>query len=110
MAAIFFILTVFAVVDTFVVSRFELTPPQTEFLLQQPLVLAASMVVALIFLLFAYKFLSRAKVPSMEGMTFSALCTGAFLAAIIPMLKRVDQYLDSAGLQNHTYRASENGT
>lgn len=109
MAMVFIGLVGYAVLDTFLLNKLELTPPQVMQLLQKPSTIGGLLLAVPLLAILAYRFLRGAKIPYAESMALSLLLTAALVAASLPALKRVDQYLVNEVPQSHAYRASKEG-
>lgn len=104
--ALFFALLLFSLIDTFVISRFELVDAQIARILAHPLtwlgVVGGSATVAVL----AYRHLLGRGVPARESMVLGMFMTCALLGAALPLAKRVDQWLATTPTQNHAYRVT----
>ncbi|MFN3437048.1 MAG: hypothetical protein ACK41V_05100 [Acidovorax sp.] len=102
--AAFFGLFFFSMIDSFVISRYELTDAQIVSLIFNPLVMAATLLAmgALGFL--AFHWLRRGGIPSRESWGLVALLVATCLGAALPGAKRVDQWLADAPSQEYRYR------
>lgn len=103
---LFFALALFALLDTFVWSSFELADAQIGALLSNPIAIGAALFGAPLLIFAAYRWLLSGKVPSKESWALTVLLTVAVLFAAIPGLKRVDQVLDTEGTQVRSYRVT----
>ena len=109
LAAILFIgLMLFALVDTFVFSHYQLTDAQLAQMLSGITMVAAAIVVLLIGIAI-YVFLTRGKVPARESLVLSMMLSMGLLGAALPIGKRVDQMLAAQPTQMYAYRMTKLG-
>lgn len=104
----FFGLVLFALIDTFVISRYELIEAQILQLITYPLFVPVSMAGLLGIGLLLYRTLVAGQVPSREALVLSLLFASACAGATFPVLKRVDQVLAEFPTQNYRYRVVDN--
>ena len=102
--AAFFGLFFFSMIDTFVISRYELTDAQIVSLIFNPLVMVTTLLTTGFLGFLAFQWLRRGGVPSMESWGLAALLTATCLGAALPGAKRVDQWLADAPSQEYRYR------
>ncbi|RQO80301.1 hypothetical protein [Acidovorax sp. FJL06] len=103
----FFGLFFFSMIDSFVISRYELTDAQIVSLIFNPLVMAATLLATGVLGFLAFQWLRRGGVPSMESWGLVALLTATCLGAALPGAKRVDQWLADAPSKEYRYRVVE---
>ncbi|ROZ71511.1 hypothetical protein [Ramlibacter sp. WS9] len=101
---LFFVLLFFSLIDTFVVTRFELADSQLARILFNPLVWGGALACAGVCDLLAYRYLLTGRVPARESLVLSLMLSAALLGAALPAAKRVDQGLDGNGIRNYSYR------
>ena len=101
---IFFALAAFALLDTFVFSRFELTDHQLLQFLVNPLAIAVLMVIPAGGLYALYRWLINGDVPARESWTLSSFLVLTCLLAAAPAAKRLDQALAQTPSQDYSYR------
>jgi len=102
--ALFFVLLFFSLIDTFVITRFELADAQLARILLDPLIWAGALACAGAGALLAYRYLLTGRVPARESLVLSLMLTTALLGAALPAAKRVDQGLDGNGIRPYSYR------
>jgi hypothetical protein len=97
-------LGLYALLDTYVFSKFELIDAQLVQLLLRPLFLplAGAGVVGVALLL--HRGLRAGKVPPSEAVVLSAMVAAAAAGAALPVLKRVDQTMAARPAQDYRYR------
>ncbi|MDR6768492.1 hypothetical protein J2W88_003796 [Acidovorax delafieldii] len=108
MVAAFFALFLFSLIDTFVISRFELTDAQLLNMLVSPLLPLGAAAGAGVLLLSCYFFMNRGGVPARESMVVGTFVALAALGATLPAAKRVDQWLADGPTQAYAYRVTSN--
>lgn len=106
MVVLFFALFLFSLIDTFVISRFELTDAQLLSMLATPLLPLGAVGVAGLLLLASYFFMNRGGVPARESMVVGSFVALAALGAALPAAKRADQWLADGATQNYAYRVT----
>lgn len=104
--ALFFALLLFSLIDTFVISRFELVDAQIGRIVFHPLTWLGLVGVGVTWLVLTYRHLMGCGVPSRESMVLSMFLTSALLGAALPLAKRSDQVLASAPSRNYAYRVT----
>jgi hypothetical protein len=104
--AAFFALLFFGLIDTFVISRYELTDAQLGRILGSPLTwLGVALALGTLAPL-CYRYLSRASVPARESVALTMFVTMALVGAALPLAKRADQLLASSPTQQYSYRVT----
>lgn len=106
MVALFFALFLFSLIDTFVISRFELTDAQLLNMLVNPLLPLGAAAGAGVLLLSSYFFMNRGGVPARESVVVGTFVALAALGAALPAAKRADQWLANAPAQHYAYRVT----
>ncbi|MDA8521617.1 hypothetical protein [Acidovorax sp. NCPPB 4044] len=101
---LFFALLFFALIDTFVVSRFELTDAQIFRILRHPLTWAGTLVSGVLVWLLTYRQLLGGGVPARESQALTGLLVTVLLLSALPVAKRIDQVLADAPAKNYDYR------
>ncbi|HSI53459.1 MAG TPA: hypothetical protein VK981_05765, partial [Ramlibacter sp.] len=101
---VFFVLLFFALIDTFVVTRFELVDAQLARIVRNPLVWAGGLAFAAACDLLFYRFLLAGRVPARESLALSLMLSTMMLGAALPAAKRVDQLLAANPPQTYAYR------
>lgn len=104
---LFFGLFAYAIVDTFFVSRYELTDQQLFRILAHPGVWIGAAVMGGMSAIGAYRWMLSGAVPSRESLVLSAFVIGSFGVAALPLAKRLDQALASAPSQDYAYRVTQ---
>ena len=107
---IFFALMLFAMLDTFIWSNFELADAQLGTLFTKPAVVAAILLGTPALYFATYRFLLGSKVPSRESLALAGMLSLAIVTTTVPALKRVDQYLATNGTQDQPYIVTGLGT
>lgn len=103
---VFLGLMLFALLDSFVFSGYELTDAQIFSILRAPLTwLGASLGLTTLVAL-CYRFFSAGRIPTRESMALALMLGAMVAAAALPVLKRVDQVLARSASQDHAYRLS----
>lgn len=105
--ALFFALFFFALLDTFVITRYELVDAQIAAILRHPLTWAAALGGLLGTLALVYRVLLGGAVPARESMVLSIFVSAALLGAALPLAKRVDQALAGSPAQSYPYRVTQ---
>lgn len=100
---VFFGLMAFALIDTFFITRYELTDAQLFRMLSQPVALLGALIVLSLAGAGFYRWLSSGRVPARESIALSILTTGVLALATLPIAKRVDQVLASEPSRNYAY-------
>jgi hypothetical protein len=103
----FFGLFFFSMIDSFAISRYELTDAQIFSLIFNPLVLAATLIATGVLGFVTFIWLRRGSVPTTESCALVALLMATCLGATLPGAKRVDQWLADAPTQEYRYRIVE---
>ena len=98
-------LFVFAIVDTFVISRFELIDAQIAQLMRSPVVLASYGGWLLLVGVVVFAALRKASVPPRESYGLAILMALAVALATPPVIKRADQMTAGPSV-NYDYRVS----
>eukprot|EP01037_Dinobryon_pediforme_P011797 gene11797-11888_t len=99
-------LMLFALLDSFVFSSYELTDAQLFSILSSPLTwLVASVGIAALVAL-CYRFFAAGRIPSRESMALALMLGAVSAGAALPVLKRVDQMLAGSVSEDHAYRLS----
>ncbi len=101
---LFFGLLAYALIDTFFVSRYEVTDQQLFRILSHPGVLIGAAVIGCVSALGAYRWMLSGQVPSRESLVLSAFLVSAIGLAALPIAKRVDQVLASGPSQDYAYQ------
>lgn len=101
---LFFGLLLFALLDTFVVSHFELMDAQIMAILTHPATWMGAVAALAACGMGVYRFLLAGQVPARESMVLALMLGWTLLGAALPAAKRIDQLLATAPTQNHTYR------
>ena len=104
MVVVFFGLFLFSLLDTFAITRFELTDAQLFRILAHPLVWIGTLAGFGISGTLAYRYMLGAGVPARESMVLGTLVAAALVGAALPIAKRVDQVMAATSTQNHMYR------
>ncbi|CAM3753879.1 hypothetical protein [Paracidovorax anthurii] len=102
--AAFFALLAFGLLDTFVVSHFELTDAQIARILRHPLTWLATLATGAALVAATYRYLLRGDVPARESMALAGLLCAVAVLSALPAAKRLDQLLASGPTQMHDYR------
>jgi hypothetical protein len=105
----FFALFLFSLIDSFAISRFELTDAQLGQLLSHPLTLISALAAGALLTWALYTVLRQGHVPSQESVALALMVSCAALGAALPIAKRVDQGLAPQAAQMYAYRV-EQGT
>lgn len=100
---VFFFLMAFALLDTYVVSNYELSDSQVFSLLASLWVRLGALAALLVLGTLCYRFLSRGKVPARESYALSLMLSLMVCGSALPALKRVDQVLARAPSQDYVY-------
>jgi hypothetical protein len=101
--AIFFALMLFALLDSFVITKYELADAQIAHILRQPLAWLMVPMSLAATLALLYRFFSRGNIPSRESMVLAMLLCAVLAGSTVPMLKRIDQSLAHQPTQNYVY-------
>lgn len=101
---VFFALMVFALLDTFVITRFELTDHQLRNILLNPVAMGALLLGYGAALYSLYRYFTAGQVPARESLVLSGLVATVCLLSLAPLAKRLDQILASTPSQNYNYR------
>lgn len=104
--AAFFALLFFGLIDTFVISRYELTDAQLGRILGAPLTWLGVALALGAMAPLCYRYLSRASVPASESVALTMFVTMALAGAALPLAKRADQLLASSPTQHYSYRVT----
>ncbi|MET4580387.1 hypothetical protein [Ottowia thiooxydans] len=102
----FFGLLAYAVIDSFFVSRYELTDQQLFRILFHPGVWIGSAVVGSVMAIGAYRWMLSGHVPSRESLVLSFFVISAIGFSALPLAKRVDQVLAAEPSKNYAYRVN----
>jgi hypothetical protein len=103
---VFFALFLFALLDTFAISRYELTDAQLAQIMISPLTWMGTLLGFAVVLPLGYQYLSRASVPARESMALTMFVAMALLGAALPLAKRADQWLADSPTQEYRYRVT----
>jgi hypothetical protein len=101
---VLFTLMGFALIDTFVVSKFELTDHQLANILLNPLALGVLLVGYGGGLYALYRYFIQGNVPARESWVLSSFLAGIFLLSLAPLAKRFDQIFAQTPSQDYAYR------
>lgn len=107
LVALFFALLLFSLLDTFVITQFELTDAQLFRILTSPWTWLGLLAVLGPGMALVYRYLLAGQVPARESLTLSLLLTTALLGGAMPIAKRLDQWLASAPSHSYTYRITQ---
>lgn len=99
----FFACMLFALLDSFVFSMYELTEVQIARILSHPLVSSVGFAGLAAVGALLYRFFSRGNIPSRESMVLAMMLCFVLAGAALPLLKRMDQLLAQQPTQNYTY-------
>lgn len=99
----FFVCLLFALLDSFVFSMYELTDAQIARILSQPLVRPVGFIGLVVVGALLYRFFSRGNIPSRESMVLAMMLCAVLTGTALPLLKRMDQALARQPTQNYTY-------
>lgn len=103
---LFLALLLFSLIDTFVVSRFELVDAQIWHILTHPLTWVGAVGGGIALLVLTYRQLLGRGVPARESMVLGMFVTCAMIGAAMPLAKRTDQWLARLPTQSHAYRVT----
>ena len=103
---VFFALFLFALLDSFAISRYELTDAQLGQILRHPLTWLGVLLGLGAMVPLGWRYLIRASVPARESMVLTMFVALALIGAALPLAKRADQWLASGPTQNYTYRVT----
>jgi hypothetical protein len=101
---VLFSLMAFALLDTFVISKYELIDQQIGSVLLHPLVMVGLAVFYAGALFLLYRFFKQGEVPARESWALSGFLVVIFLLSLGPLAKRLDQVLASSPSQDYAYR------
>ena len=99
-------LFLFALLDTFVFSNYQLTDAQLAGILRSPRTWTGVGVSLMLLLVLGYRYFMAGRIPSRESLTLALMLSFIALGAAGPVLKRVDQLLAPTPSQNYAYRLS----
>lgn len=102
-----FALASFALIDTYVITRYELIEVQLLQWLTSPIIVIAAALAMLALGTLIYRGLVTSHVPSRESLVLSFFVAGAAAGAFVPLLKRVDQALAERPSQPYRYRVMD---
>jgi hypothetical protein len=105
---VFFTLMAFALLDTFVISKYELIDQQIGSILLRPLTMLSLVVFYAVAIFALYRYFKQGEVPARESWVLSGFLVVIFLASLGPLAKRLDQVLASAPSQDYAYRVIDN--
>ena len=88
---VFFSLMAFSLIDTFVISRYELTDHQLARLLLNPLTIGALMAAYGTALYALYRYFINGEVPARESWVMGSFLATMLLLSLAPLAKRLDQ-------------------
>lgn len=100
---LFLALLLFALLDTYIFSRYELIDAQLWQLSRDPWLWAGAGAGLLTLVVLMYQFLRRGNVPSRESLALATFLGFTVLGSTMPVLKRVDQGLARAPTQDYDY-------
>ncbi len=100
---VLFTLMAFALIDTFVVSKFELTDHQLASILLNPIGLGVLLVGYGGGLYALYRYFIQGNVPARESWVLSGFLIGIFLLSLAPLAKRFDQIFAQTPSQDYAY-------
>ncbi len=103
---VFLGLMLFALLDSFVFSGYELTDAQIFSILRSPLTWLGTSVGLTALIALCYRFFSAGRIPTRESLALALMLGVTAAAAALPVLKRVDQLLAGSVSQEHAYRLS----
>lgn len=103
---LFFGLLFFALIDTFAISRFELTDAQIGRILRHPLTWVGTLPAAALAYLLAYRHLLGGDVPARESNVLALMLVAVMTGSALPLAKRIDQVLAQAPSRNYDYRVT----
>lgn len=103
---VFLGLMLFALLDSFVFSGYELTDAQIASILRSPLAWLGVSVGLTVLVALCYRFFSAGRIPARESLALALMLGVMVAAAALPVLKRVDQMLAQTGPQGYAYRLS----
>lgn len=101
---VLFTLMAFALLDTFVISKYELIDHQIATILLQPLAMLTLVVFYAGALYALYRYFKQGMVPARESWVLSGFLVVIFLLSLGPLAKRLDQVLASSPSQDYAYR------
>lgn len=100
---VFFALMAFALMDTFVFSKYELTDHQLFGLFSNPINISVLLIGYGAALYVLYQYFIQGKVPARESLVLSSFLVMVFLLSLGPLAKRADQILAKTSSQDYTY-------
>ncbi len=100
---IFLGLMLFALLDTFVVSNYQLVDAQIAEILMHPMVVWGMPVGFLTGAALFYLWFSAGKIPARESIVLAMMLATVCIASSLPVLKRVDQLLAEAPSKEYDY-------
>jgi hypothetical protein len=99
-----FSLMAFALIDTYVISKFELIDHQLANILLNPIILGVLLVGYGVGLYALYRYFIHGNVPARESWVLSGFLVGIFLLSLAPLAKRFDQIFAKTPSQDYSYR------
>lgn len=104
---VLFALMAFAILDTFVISKYELIDHQIGRILLNPVALVALIAGYAVGLYALYRYFIQGKVPSRESWVLSGFLMVICVLSLGPLAKRADQFLATTPSQDYDYRIIE---
>lgn len=102
--ALFFALLLFSLIDTFVITRFELVDAQIARIVAHPLTWLGVVGGGGAWMVLVYRHLLGCGVPARESIVLGMFVTSALIGAALPLAKRADQWLASTPTQGYAYQ------
>ena len=109
LVVLFLLALVFALVDTFVISRYELTDSQLAAIWRNPLMLIGALLAVGGCCIGFYRWLTGGRVPARESLVLSVFTALTLFAAAMPAAKRVDQWLATEPTRAYAYQITTPG-
>ena len=106
---IFLGLLLFALLDTYVFSSYELVDSQIFQILMQPLVLLGVPLGGLALIALLYRLFSTSNIPARESVVLSMMLAVVVAASSLPVLKRLDQVLADSPSVDYDYLVTSVG-
>jgi len=98
-----FIPAVVAMIDTYIISRFEMADHQLFGLILSPAISLPAVLMGGLVGFFLYRWLLGGDVPARESYALALMAVLSIWLAYVPALKRLDQQLAEAGTQDFAY-------
>lgn len=99
-------LLLFALLDSYVISKYELVQEQLLVILTTPQVLLGLPLGLITLIAVCYRFFLAGRVPARESLLLAAMLCLIGAGATFPVLKRIDQLLAQTPAQTYSYRLS----